>query len=75
MQQFKGADDLIPLLDSIKELSFLAILISSMVYRRHLKLTKWKRKLTIGEWTMYIVTSTALPVYAVLYFAFLLGTK
>jgi len=75
LQQFKGADDLIPLLESIKELSFLVILISNMVYCRHHKLTKWKRKLTIGEWTMYIVTSTALSVYAVLYFAFLLGTK
>ncbi|HBI99808.1 hypothetical protein IAI09_08330 [Lysinibacillus fusiformis] len=74
MQQPKGADDLITFLDSLKELTFLLILISSMVYRRHLKLTRWKRKLTIGEWTMYIVTSTALPVYAVLYIVFLLGT-
>ncbi|AMO35197.1 hypothetical protein J2D69_10170 [Lysinibacillus sphaericus] len=74
MQQPKGDDDLITLLDSLKELSFILILISTMVYRRHLKLTRWKRKLTMGEWIMYIVTSTALPVYAVLYMVFLLGT-
>ncbi|EWH34117.1 hypothetical protein ACE1MS_09345 [Lysinibacillus sp. fkY74-1] len=65
---------MITLLDSLKELSFILILISTMVYRRHLKLTRWKRKLTMGEWIMYIVTSTALPVYAVLYMVFLLGT-
>ncbi|MBG9693689.1 hypothetical protein J2D51_09485 [Lysinibacillus sphaericus] len=74
MQQPKGDDDLITLLDSLKELSFILILISTMVYRRHLKLTRWKRKLTMGEWIMYIVTSTALPVYAILYMVFLLGT-
>ncbi|MFZ4201464.1 MULTISPECIES: hypothetical protein [Lysinibacillus] len=65
---------MITLLDSLKELSFILILISTMVYRRHLKLTRWKRKLTMGEWIMYIVTSTALPVYAILYMVFLLGT-
>ncbi|HBT73534.1 MAG TPA: hypothetical protein DEB37_15180 [Lysinibacillus sp.] len=74
MQKPKGADTVITFFDNLKELALLVILIASMVYRRQLKLTKWQRTLTIGEWTMYIMLSIALPLYAVLYIAFILGT-
>ncbi|ATP42126.1 hypothetical protein CSE16_20100 [Solibacillus sp. R5-41] len=69
----KGADHLISILEDIQELALLIIILSSAMYCRQLKLTKWRRKLTKGEMTMYILTSIALPLYAVLYLAFLLG--
>ncbi len=65
---------MITFFDNLKDLALLVILIASMVYRRQLKLTKWQGTLTIGEWTMYIMLSIALPLYAVLYIAFILGT-
>jgi len=74
LQKPKGADTVITFFDNLKELALLVILIASMVYRRQLKLTKWQRTLTIGEWTMYIMLSIALPLYAVLYIACILGT-
>ena len=74
MQNPKGADYLITLLENIKDLSLVLILISTIIYRRQLKLNKWKRKLSTGEMTVYIITSISLPVYGVLYFVFLLGT-
>ena len=61
-------------MENIKELTFLLILISCAVYRRQLKLTKWKRKLSKGEQTMYLITSIALPIYAITYFVLLLET-
>lgn len=74
MQNPNGADYLITLLENMKELTFLLILISCAVYRRQLKLTKWKRKLSKGEMTIYLITSIALPIYAFTYFILLLGT-
>ncbi|QCR31200.1 hypothetical protein [Lysinibacillus sp. SGAir0095] len=57
----------ITFLENIKELATLIIFISCVIYRRQLKLTKWKRKLTKGELTMYLVTTIAIPVYAISY--------
>lgn len=74
MQSPKGVDYLITFLENVKDLAFLLIVISSVIYRRHLKLTKWKRKLSTGEMTMYVITSIALPIYGILYLLFLLGT-
>lgn len=61
-------------LEDVQNLALLVIVISSAIYCRQLKLTRWKRKLSTGEMTMYIITSIALPIYGILYFAFLLGT-
>ncbi|EPD51555.1 hypothetical protein HMPREF1210_02153 [Paenisporosarcina sp. HGH0030] len=74
MQNPKGADYLITILENIKELTSILIFISSIIYRRQLKLTKWKRKLSKGEMTMYIITSIAIPFYGITYFILLLGT-
>lgn len=65
---------MITFLGNLKDLSFLTILLASMIYRRQLKLTRWQRKLTIGEWTLYIMLSIALPFYAIYYLVFLLGS-
>ncbi|ONK22264.1 hypothetical protein BLX87_17215 [Bacillus sp. VT-16-64] len=65
---------MITFLETVKELSFLLIFISSAIYCRQLKLTKWKRKLSKGEMTMYIITSITLPTYAIIYLVLLLGT-
>ncbi|MGG2074117.1 hypothetical protein AB1J28_12270 [Lysinibacillus irui] len=65
---------MITFLGNVKDLSLITILLASMIYRRQLKLTKWQRKLTVGEWTMYIMLSIALPFYAIYYLVFLLGT-
>ncbi|WP_230874946.1 hypothetical protein [Lysinibacillus cavernae] len=65
---------MITFLGNLKDLALLLILFSSFVYRRQLKLARWQRKLTIGEWTMYIMISIAIPIYAILYAVFLLGT-
>ena len=73
MQNPKGADYLITVLENIKNLTFLLIFISSIIYRRQLKLTKWKRKLSKGEMTMYIITTIALPIFGITYFILLLG--
>ncbi|MBM7714258.1 hypothetical protein JOC94_001230 [Bacillus thermophilus] len=70
----KGLIKLITFLETVKELSFLLIFISSAIYCRQLKLTKWKRKLSKGEMTMYIITSITLPTYAIIYLVLLLGT-
>jgi|GEM_PF-1190786 len=74
VQYLKGVEYLITILENIMELAFLLIFISSAIYCRHLKLTKWKRRLSKGEMTMYIITSIALPMYAITYFILLLGT-
>lgn len=58
---------------NIKDLAFLIILISSVLYLRNLKLKKWKSGLSIGERTIYILTGIAIPVYGIIYFMFLLG--
>ena len=73
MQNPKGADYLITVLENIKNLTFILIFISSIIYRRQLKLTKWKRKLSKGEMTMYIITTIALPIFGITYFILLLG--
>ncbi|MEA0553436.1 hypothetical protein U1P98_21125 [Lysinibacillus irui] len=65
---------MITFLGNVKDLSLITILLASMIYRRQLKLTRWQRKLTVGEWTMYIMLSIALPFYAIYYLVFLLGT-
>jgi len=65
---------LIAFLENIKDLTFIFIFISSVIYRRQLKLTKWKRKLSKGEMTMYLITSIAIPVYGITYFILLFGT-
>ncbi len=65
---------MITFLGNVKDLSLLTILLASMLYRRQLKLTRWQRKLTIGEWTMYIMLSIALPFYAIYYVVFRLGS-
>ena len=74
MQNSKGADYLITFLENLKDLAFIIILFSSIIYRRLLKLTRWKRKLSTGEMTMYIILSIALPIYGILYFMFLMAT-
>lgn len=61
-------------IENIKGITFLIILLSSFIYRRQLKLTKWKRKLTKGEMLMYFLTSIALPIYGVIYCVQLLAT-
>ncbi|MFJ5767532.1 hypothetical protein ACIP9C_19475 [Lysinibacillus sp. NPDC093210] len=61
-------------LENIKDLSFLIILLSSFIYHRQLKLTKWKRKLSKGEMVMYLLTSIAIPIYGLIYLMQLLGT-
>ncbi|AHN23681.1 hypothetical protein FCT18_16665 [Lysinibacillus sphaericus] len=61
-------------IENIKDITFLIILLSSFIYRRQLKLTKWKRKLTKGEMLMYFLTSIALPIYGVIYCVQLLAT-
>ena len=65
---------MVAILEGIMALSFLIILFSSFAYRRQLKLTKWKRKLTFGEMTMYITLSIAIFVYTFLGFVLLVGT-
>ncbi|MGE7770211.1 hypothetical protein ACQKMK_06640 [Viridibacillus arvi] len=65
---------MITILENIKDFAFLLIFISSAIYCRQLKLTKWKRKLSKGEMTMYLITSIAIPVYAAIYMLLLLGT-
>lgn len=57
-------------IENIKDITFLIILLSSFIYRRQLKLTKWKRKLTKGEMLMYFLTSIALPIYGVIVCSF-----
>lgn len=74
LQKPKGADTIDHLLNNLKDFTLLIFLLASMIYCRQLKLTKWQRKLSLGEWSMYILLSIALPLYAVLYLAFLLGT-
>ncbi|MGE7919858.1 hypothetical protein ACQKM9_13030 [Viridibacillus sp. NPDC093762] len=74
MQNLQGVDYLITILENIKDLAFLLLFISSAIYCKQLKLTKWKRKLSKGEMTMYLITSIALPVYAAIYMLLLLGT-
>ena len=75
LQNPKGADYLITVLENIKDLTFILIFISSIIYRRQLKLTKWKRKLSKGEMTMYIITTIALPIYGLLILFFYWGHK
>ncbi|WP_253294181.1 hypothetical protein [Lysinibacillus capsici] len=59
---------------NIKDLAFIIILISSILYLRSLKLKKWKSSLSIGETTIYILTGIAIPIYGIIYFMLLLGT-
>lgn len=72
MRVMRGTDYLLTFVENVKDLTFLLILVSCCIYRRQLKLTKWKRKLSIGELTMYIITSIAIPLYAITYFILLL---
>ena len=65
---------MVAILEGIMALSYLVILFSSFDYRRQLKLTKWKRKLSLREMTMYIALTIAIPVYGILCFVLLLGT-
>ena len=65
---------MVAILEGIMALSYLVILFSSFAYRRQLKLTKWKRKLSFGEMTMYIALTIAIPVYGILCFVLLFGT-
>lgn len=71
MSNHKGADYMITFLENVMNLALIIIFISSVIYCRKLKLTKWKRKLSKCEMTMYILTTTALPIYALLYLVFL----
>lgn len=61
-------------IENIKDITFLIILLSSFIYRRQLKLTKWKRKLTKDEMVMYFLLSIALPIYGVIYCVQLFAT-
>ncbi len=61
-------------IENVKDIAFFIIVLSSFMYRRQLKLTKWKRKLTKGEWLMYMLMSIALPIYFVIYYVQLFGT-
>jgi hypothetical protein len=65
---------MITLLESIQALTFLIIIYTSMFYRRQLKLTRWKRKLSIGEMMMYVLLTISLPLFMVTYFILLLET-
>ena len=65
---------MITFLENLKDLTSIFIFISSIIYHRQLKLTKWKRKLSKGEMTMYVITSHAIPIYGITYFVLLLGT-
>lgn len=65
---------MITFLINLKDLAFIIIVISSFIYRRNLKLKKWKSELSKGEMTMYILTTIALPVYGLIYFILLLET-
>ncbi|WP_394191476.1 hypothetical protein [Paenisporosarcina quisquiliarum] len=60
--------------ESLQDLTSLLLFISSIIFHRQLKLTKWKRKLSKGEMTMFVITSLAIPIYGVTYFVLLLGT-
>ena len=61
-------------IENVKDGAFIIIILSSFIYRRQLKLTKWKRKLSKGEMVMYLLTSIALPIYVIIYYVQLLGT-
>ena len=65
---------MVAILEGIMALSYLVILFSSFAYRRQLKLTKWKRKLSFREMAMYIALTIAIPVYGILCFVLLFGT-
>ncbi|KGR76232.1 hypothetical protein [Ureibacillus sinduriensis] len=62
-------------LENVKEVASLVILLSCVIYRRQLKLTKWRRKLSKGEMAMYVITSIVIPVYAITYLLLLLGVE
>lgn len=64
----KGAVYLITFLINLKDLAFLIILFSSIIYTRNLKLKKRENKLSKVEMTMYILTPIAIPVYGILHF-------
>ena len=65
---------MVAILEDIMYLAFLVIFLCGVAHMRQLKKAKWKRKLTKGELTMYIVLSIATFVYTFLYFVLLLGT-
>ncbi len=63
------------LLETVRDLTLLILVFSCFIYRRQLKLTKWKRKLTKGEMAMYLITSIALPIYAMSYLLIMLEVE
>ena len=65
----------IAFLENLKEITTLIIFITCVIYRRELKLTKWKRKLTKGEMTMYLITSITIPIYAIAYLMLMFGVE
>ena len=62
-------------LENVKEVTTLILFISCIIYRRQLKLTKWKRKLTKGEMAMYLITSITIPIYALAYLMIMFGVE
>jgi len=70
----KRNDIIVILLENIKNLAFLAIFISSLIYLRKLKLIKVKQKLTKLDYTIFILLSVSLPLYMFVYLLLLLGT-
>ncbi|MBU0905795.1 MAG: hypothetical protein KKF57_11440 [Firmicutes bacterium] len=64
---------MVAFLENLQDLTALLLFISSIIFHRQLKLTKWKRKLSKGEMTMYVITSLAIPIYVITYFVLLLG--
>ena len=62
---------MITFLENVMNLALIIIFTSSAIYCRKLTLTKWKRKLSKSEMSLYILTTIALPIYALLYLVFL----
>lgn len=58
----KGWNEMVSFLENLQDLTSLLQFISSIIFNRQLKLTKWKRKFSKGEMTMYVITSLAIPI-------------
>ena len=61
------------ILENIREITLAVFIISSVIYRRQLRLAKWQRKLTKGELIMYLILSITIPVFLLSYLIEFLG--
>ena len=64
---------MITILENIREITLAVFIISSVIYRRQLRLAKWQRKLTKGELIMYLILSITIPVFLLSYLIEFLG--